>query len=192
MAQAISHAGVHLQQIDEQLSTRHPGGLHLSYFPAHTKGTRSMEDAFRVCALLDDSVKDIFNMVSSIATDPCCEELTLGTFAFSSKITFQDHVDGGLTMLLRAPGYRIDETTHVEDLVMDMYFTPCIVAEGNDQLKSDLAIFAQTFGQGLLMPHLHRLKACAKVEGIIPHESLPHMLLFFTHSGTLLAPNFFT
>ena len=138
-----------------------------------------MEDAFRVRTLLDDSVKDIFDAVSSSSMDTCCER----TNTFPSKITFQDHVDSGLTMLIRAPGYRIDETTCVEDLVVDMYFTPREVVEGGDQLRSDLAVFAQSFGEGFLMPYLHRLKAHAEAEGIVPHLSLPRM--FFACSFTL-------
>ena len=74
----------------------------------------------------------------------------------------------------------------MEDLVLDMYFTPHEVAEGGDQLKSDLAIYAQSFGQELLMPYLRRLKAHAKAEGITPHASLPCMLIFFIRSFTCL------
>ena len=99
---------------------------------------------------------------------------------FHSKIMPQDRIDGGLTMLMRAPGYWIDETTRVEDLVVDVYFTPRKVLEGGDQLKSDLAIFVQTFGQDLLMPYLHRLKSHAKAEATTPQTSLPGMIFFFT------------
>ena len=72
-ARAISHIGIHMQQSDEQLSTQRPGGLHPSYFPAHAKGTGSMEDAFQVHTLLDESVGDIFDAVSSSTAGTCCE-----------------------------------------------------------------------------------------------------------------------
>lgn len=176
----ITHTNIHVQQSSEQLSTWHSGGLHPSYFPAHMRGTGSKEDVFRVCTLLDDSVKDIFNAVSSSSMDTCCER----TNTFSSKIKFQDHIDGRLTMLIRASGYQINETTCMEDLVLDMYFTPHKVAEGGDQLRSNLAVFAQSFGENFLMPYLHWLKAHAKAEGIVPH------VCFLSIHSPFLSSNF--
>ena len=108
---------------------------------------------------------------------------------FHSKITSQDCIDGGLTMLMRAPGYWINEMIHMEDLAVDVYFTPHEVLEGSDQLKSDLTIFIQTFGQGLLMPYLHRLKSHAKAEATTPQMSLPGMIFFSPINSLSLTPS---
>ena len=95
------------------------------------------------------------------------------------QLTCQDRIDGGISILLRSPGYRIDDTTMMHDLVIDMYCTPRAVVQGGSQITSDLAVIAQFFAQDLVMPCLCQFQERCEAERVTP-PALPCM--FFSSS----------
>jgi hypothetical protein len=84
------------------------------------------------------------------------------------QLTVQDRIDGGISLLLRCPGSASNKKLRPEDITVDVYFTPRELAEGGDQLKSDLSIMVQGFGQDFVLPHLLRYEQRCRVEKVKP------------------------
>ena len=92
------------------------------------------------------------------------------------QLTCQDRIDGGISILLRSPGYHIDDMTMTHNLVIDMYCTPCTVAQGGSQITSSLAVIAQSFAQDLVMLYLHQFQEHCEAEHVSP---LALLCMFF-------------
>jgi hypothetical protein len=84
-------------------------------------------------------------------------------------LTMQDRIDGRISLLLRFPGYASNKKLCPEDITVDVYFTPHKLAEGGDQLKSDLSIMVQGFGQDFVLPHLLCYEQHCQVEKVKLH-----------------------
>ena len=65
----------------------------------------------------------------------------------------------------------------MHNLVIDMYCTPCVVAQGGSQITSDLAVIAQSFTQDLAMPYLHQFQEHCEAEHVTP-PALPCIFFF--------------
>jgi hypothetical protein len=86
-----------------------------------------------------------------------------------------DHIDGGLTVLLRCPGFKIEGARKAEKITVDTYVSPCKLKEGRKEMSKQVALLIQVFGAELAVDHLDHFQAHCVLEGIqLP--SAPGML----------------
>lgn len=71
-----------------------------------------------------------------------------------------DLTDGGISLLLRCPGYLplADTTISLEDLTIDVYVSPRELSEGGRNMSEHVALIVQEFGAHLALPHLSRFQ----------------------------------
>ena len=77
-----------------------------------------------------------------------------------------DRADGGLTLLMRTPGYRATQDLSLDDITLDVYFPPRELQEGGQKLRSVLAGLMHVFGKDIALPHLQQFAARCEIEGI--------------------------
>ena len=65
-----------------------------------------------------------------------------------------DRIDGGVSVLLRCPGFLVASDFSVENVSVDAFITPHIVEISGTQER--LAYLIQSFGDNIAVPHLHR------------------------------------
>jgi hypothetical protein len=65
-----------------------------------------------------------------------------------------DRIDGGVSVLLRCPGFPVAQDFSVENVSVDAFITPHIVEVSGMQER--LAYLIQSFGDHVAVPHLHR------------------------------------
>lgn len=76
-----------------------------------------------------------------------------------------DLTDGGISLLLRCPGYlpSADTAISLEDLTIDVYVSPRELSEGGRKMSERVALIVQEFGEHLALPHLCRFQnRCVK------------------------------
>ncbi|KAG0699293.1 hypothetical protein DFH29DRAFT_1002076 [Suillus ampliporus] len=56
----------------------------------------------------------------SLSREELVEALLQDVF---DSIAMQDHLDGGITVLIRCPGFKADATPSLEEVVVDLYVT---------------------------------------------------------------------
>jgi hypothetical protein len=82
-------------------------------------------------------------------------------------MTVQDRIDGGITILMRCPGYTSVDLT-VEDITLDVYITPREILQTKDEMSKHIAILAQNFAQNIVIPHLYRFAERCHTEKVVP------------------------
>ena len=116
-SQDLIRTGLHKEFDIQHLSTWRPDGLHPSFFPVHPQ-VASVEEKFKSLSFLESSVGDVFDAVSkSLSIN---QMLSVG---YSIQLTMQDWIDGGITLLLRTPGYKVNKDTNIKNIGVDVYFT---------------------------------------------------------------------
>jgi hypothetical protein len=137
------------------------------YIAIHGMGTAKKPEDAEIKKLLVDSGKDIFDMVSTFLLAcffPSC------TYIFMAQMTVQDHIDGGITLLMRCPGYHASEELTAENITVDIYISPHELLEGGTKMNENVAVMVQKFWQDFALPHLHRFAAHCHVENIVPPQ----------------------
>ena len=86
------------------------------------------------------------------------------------QVAVLDRIDGGITMLMRCPGYRTSEDLTPENVVLDVYLSPRELSEAQDQISECAAVLAQSFGQDIALPHLRRFAARCLNEKVVPPQ----------------------
>jgi hypothetical protein len=92
------------------------------------------------------------------------------------QITALDRIDGGITILLRSPGYRVQGDIAVEKITVDTYVSPRELKEGGKEMSKHVALMVQSFGAELAVPHLRRFNARCVVEGLNPAAAISMFL----------------
>jgi hypothetical protein len=77
-----------------------------------------------------------------------------------------DRVDGGVTLLIRTPGYCATPDLSIDDVTLDAYFPPRELHEGGQKLRSILAGFMRAFGKEIALPHLRQFVVRCGHEGV--------------------------
>lgn len=77
----------------------------------------------------------------------------------------QDRLDGGISFLIRCPGFNVQPDVTADKIPMDVYITPCKVVR-NERISSDAAMLVQAFCQEFAIPHLQCFVEQCKVESI--------------------------
>ena len=161
-SRGLIRSGLHKEFDIRHLSTRRPGGLHPSFFPAHP-WSASQEEKLETLSFLDSSVGDVFDAVSN--SFPLNQMLS---GECSIQLTMQDRIDGGITLLLRSPGYRINEDIGIENIGIDVYFTPRELSEADPSRNANLAALVQCFGEDFALPHLRCFRTRCEIEDVRP------------------------
>ncbi|KAF8130813.1 hypothetical protein EV363DRAFT_1132527, partial [Boletus edulis] len=137
---AILRHGVHRDGTHYDVRKR--GGLHPAYISFNP--SQIGEVPFCRTALVEAGIQDIYD-----------------------AITMQDRLDGGISVLIRCPGFETKSNIAPEDVVMDLYVTPRELRL-NERVGGDTAILVQAFCQEFAIPHLQRFAQRCKMESILP------------------------
>ncbi|TFK63315.1 hypothetical protein BDN72DRAFT_902508 [Pluteus cervinus] len=130
------------------LVERTVNGLHPSYFLFRsTPGSSSFSPTFH-----DDSTVQ--------------EGLAKLNEDLYDSATMLDRVDGGITLVMRVPGFAASGHTDTPDITVDSYITPIARQAGGENLERTAVYLMQKFGEELVLPHLHQYNARCDVEGI--------------------------
>lgn len=87
------------------------------------------------------------------------------------KITTLDSIDGGISVILRCPGYQPSTVLSIGNITVDTYVSSRDLAEGDENFSKRVALLVQEFGAHLALPHLHRFQARCLSEGVKPLPS---------------------
>ena len=88
----------------------------------------------------------------------------------------QDHLDGGITLLIRCPGSDIPSNLAAENITVDLYITPRELV-GNECVSGNTAMIVQAFCREFALPHLQRFTERCKVESIMCPKSRREFVL---------------
>ncbi|KAG6372114.1 hypothetical protein JVT61DRAFT_8828 [Boletus reticuloceps] len=144
--------------------TKTPGGLHPAYIgfnPASAEaGPRGKTPNFKR-ALVEAHLQDVFDAV-----------------------TMQDRLDGGISLLIRCPGFDAGPDIAPDKVTMDLYVTPRELLR-NERVSGDTAVLVQAFCQEFVIPHLQRFIKRCNVESM-QAPSKPHL---YAEPVSLKGPN---
>ena len=79
----------------------------------------------------------------------------------------QDRLDGGISVLVRCPGFDAQSNIATDQIPVDVYVTPRELLR-NECISGDTAMLVQAFCQDFAVPHLGRFVQRCKVESISP------------------------
>ena len=79
----------------------------------------------------------------------------------------QDRLDGGISVLVRCPGFDAQPDTTTDKIPVDVYVTPRELLR-NERINGDTAMLVQAFCQDFAIPHLGRFVKRCRVESIQP------------------------
>lgn len=82
------------------------------------------------------------------------------------KASAIDLIDGGISVVLRCPGYRPSNTLLLENITVDVYVTPRELVEGGKRMSERVALLVQEFGTHLALPHLRRFQTRCWADGV--------------------------
>jgi hypothetical protein len=154
-------------------SSKQPGGLHPSFIALHGIGGGNAADKqSEVIELLGGTLEDTLNAVRRLSIILFVSCLTDRPLFF--QITTLDRVDGGVTLLIRMPGYRVTPDLSLDDITLDVYFSPKELHEGGQKLRSVLAGLMHAFGKDIAIPHLQQFATRCEKEGIRNPPHPPH------------------
>ena len=82
----------------------------------------------------------------------------------------QDRLDGGISVLVRCPGFDAPSNIVTDRIPVDVYVTPRELLR-NERVSGDTAMLVQAFCQDFAIPHLNRFVQRCKVESISPPKA---------------------
>ncbi|KAG9310200.1 hypothetical protein JVU11DRAFT_9841 [Chiua virens] len=131
------------------------GGLHPSFFSFQEETGES-----RRLSLAHEDFKEV-----------CMRDLF-------DTIIQQDRLDGGVSLLLRCPGFIARPNLGPENIIADVYITPCTFNAAHQKMSESVAILIQGFCQEFALPHLHSFTKSCNIEA--------HALSITLHSSPYL------
>lgn len=159
LARALLRHQTHLDGTHYKCQT--PGGLHPGYIgfnPSEPLEGRVLTKQ----ALIKASLGDVFDAVCTTTLHSKYSVLK----AF--KITMQDRLDGGISILIRCPGTPAVLDVTPDKVTTDLYVTPRELHEQQEHISADVAVMVQAFCQGFTIPHFERFTQRCRIEDIKP------------------------
>jgi hypothetical protein len=80
----------------------------------------------------------------------------------------QDRIDGGISLLLRSPGYDRSKVDGLDNIIVEVYLPPREIEEGGSELCSVVTSMIYAFGKDIVLPHLQRFEGRCRAEGVEP------------------------
>ena len=87
------------------------------------------------------------------------------------QITLQDHLDGGISLIIQCAGGEATPNISPEQVPIDIYITPCELQETPQRIGGDVAVLVQVFAQEFVVPHLQRFAVRCAVENMKPRRN---------------------
>ncbi|KAF8333786.1 hypothetical protein F5887DRAFT_1074593 [Amanita rubescens] len=136
-ARAVLRHGMHTDCLKD-VNQASLVGLHPFFF-SFNDAAGSMNDPGARKELLHDTLADAFDAISTL-----------------------DRLDGGITLMVRCPGYPVEPRFKaVEDVTIDTYISPREVSLNHAGIQEHVALIVQRFATNIVVPHLHRFtKRC--------------------------------
>ncbi|KAG6904242.1 hypothetical protein DXG01_011512, partial [Tephrocybe rancida] len=142
-ARAILRHTIHTD--GRHLAENRGAGLHPSYIDLHGRGNDNSPQQKEVRKFLKDMRDDLFD--ASVVLD---------------------RLDGGISLILRCPGFVLDRPIQADDLTVDVLFSPRETTESGKELSKFLALTVQAFAHDCVVPYLHRFAQRCIQESVIP------------------------
>ena len=79
----------------------------------------------------------------------------------------QDRLDGGLSIILRCPGFKSSDTLTPNKITVDVYITPRKLIR-SERVSGDTAMLIQAFCEEFIVPYIERFTERCKVESVQP------------------------
>jgi hypothetical protein len=79
------------------------------------------------------------------------------------QLTTQDHLDGGISLLIRCAGSEPLPNLSPEKIPIDVYIMPHELQETQQRIGGDLAVLVQALAQEFAVPHLQHFATCCLV-----------------------------
>ncbi|KAG1723942.1 hypothetical protein EDB19DRAFT_1834402 [Suillus lakei] len=108
--------------------------------------------------------------------------------AYLSQLCMQDHLDGGISLLIRCPGSQARDSLTPERIAVNVYVTPRELHEHPEQVGGDVSLFVQGFCEQIAKNHLQHFTERCRIEGIQPPHHYPAPQVDPTGSQALPAP----
>lgn len=93
------------------------------------------------------------------------------------QITVLDRIDGGISVLLRCPGFKPAADMSVDKVTVDLVVSPRELVEGGKELSKALALIVQSFGHDIVLQYLQRFEKRCNIEGVKPMPA-PGMYIY--------------
>ena len=98
----------------------------------------------------------------------------------------QDHLDGGISVLIRCPGFNANTALSPEEVAVDLYITPRELQENSARIGGDIGVLVQAFCEEFVIPHMeHFMKHC-HIEGVKPLHHCKSYSYFFYYTSLLM------
>ncbi|KAF8128111.1 hypothetical protein EV363DRAFT_1400614 [Boletus edulis] len=145
--------------------TKTPNGLHPGY-PAFTTVEKSVDTkTFRKRELIEASLNDLFDAV-----------------------TMQDCLDGGISVLLRCPGFQSHIPLTANQITVNAYVIPRKLI-WNKHVSGDMAMLVQAFCEEFAIPHMQRFTEHCTVELVVaPRPCAIHASASVASSANTVPP----
>ncbi|OAX32641.1 hypothetical protein K503DRAFT_701726, partial [Rhizopogon vinicolor AM-OR11-026] len=144
VARALLRHGAHLD--GTHYHTRKPGGLHPSY-AAFNSFVTTKDRSLTHEELVEASLQDVFD-----------------------SIAVQDRLDGGLSLLIRCPGFKADTTPPPEEVAVDLYVTPRELHESTARIGGDVAVLLTDVYHHCAGAAINHQQRVAEVRALIRSE----------------------
>jgi hypothetical protein len=93
----------------------------------------------------------------------------------------QDRLDGGISLLVRCPGFKAGHSLSPEQVAVDLYITPRELHENSARIGGDIAVLVQAFCEEFVIPHMQRFNERCHIENIEPPHRCEFILI---HPGS--------
>lgn len=163
------------KQHTAQLANITKGGLHPLYLELHGRGQAKDGELREINTVLSDTFNDLLDTVSFLSVRKSKLHLTK-----SHKVSMLDSIDGGVSLVLRCPGYESSNQISLENLTIDVYISPSELTNGGGKATEHVALIVQAFGEHLALPHLQKFQAQCSTEGVRPLPA-PGIRFFVQH-----------
>ncbi|KAG6905228.1 hypothetical protein DXG01_004080, partial [Tephrocybe rancida] len=140
-ARAILRHDAHMS---DHMKVENHNGLHRMYVELHSRGDLSGEELLECKAVLEDLQGDVLDAVTTL-----------------------DRADGGMSILLRIPGFLSPDNLEAKALTVDVVVPPRERLEGGKDFSKAVAMLIQTFGCDLALPYLKRFQERCTAEGVV-------------------------
>ncbi|KAF8333827.1 hypothetical protein F5887DRAFT_921664 [Amanita rubescens] len=139
---AICHQ---LHSDGSDLATQTPNGLHPMYIALHGRGDANDVEIKAQQEVLNDTFNDVLDALTTL-----------------------DRIDGGISLLIRSPGFTVSTDSGMNDITLSTYLTSraMTAVDARDMLQEVLVAFTQIFGKEVVLPHLHQFTKRCELEGV--------------------------
>ncbi|KIK13619.1 hypothetical protein PISMIDRAFT_118584, partial [Pisolithus microcarpus 441] len=102
-----------------------------------------------------------------------------------NAVTMQDHLDGGITVMLHCARVKSTSMQMADEVTVDLYVTPRELHKSPEHIGSDIMVLVQAFCQEFALPHFQCFNKHCNLEIITPPTNT--CKIFIYHYSQLFA-----